>query len=635
MPVLLALFGPKRGLRVPLAGRLIVGRGATADLQLVDRKVSREHCLIDATGARAMIEDLGSQNGTCVNGEVIGRATPIAEGDEIMVGDTLLMVAGDQIEVANARYGTGTLLVSPQGRASTALNLGPPLPAQSARDGTRGLGVLAARLAAAADEEDAASAVLDAVESELAPTGATLLLRVWQGQGGAGKERVVALGTRGDGALVSISRTLLERAATSQRGVLVEDAMDSRELRGVRSVVLHSLRSVMVVPWGARGDGPQAEGARGFLHVDRDPERPFTSADLVWLEAVGHLVTLRLGERAQPAPAAIAEGPVGASPLFVSALGLATAAARVDSTVLLLGETGTGKEEVARLIHRRSFRSRGPFVAVNCGALPEDQAERELFGHERGAFPGATTTRLGACEAADGGTLFLEEVGDLSSSLQVKLMRVLQERAVVRVGGSLPRQVDVRIVAATHRDLADDVKERLFREDLLARISVLAITLPPLRDRRDDVPLLARVLLERSAGRLGLRSPGLTPDAEVALEAWEYPGNVRELSTVLERILVLRDPRDPGPIDRDDVMAGLGRAMRPPASAKAASQDGHEGKLADAAARLEKEKVEAALRRAHGVKSHAARILGISRFALDKKIADLDIDIWGREAGDT
>ncbi len=632
MLALLALFGPKQGLRIPLAGSLTLGRGATVDLQLVDGKVSREHCRIDATGARAMIEDLGSQNGTYVNGEAISRPTPVAEGDEIMVGDTLLLVAGDQIEVANARYGAGTLLVSAQGRASTAANPGPPLPGQTGRDGMRGLGALAARLATAGNEEDAAEAVLDAIESELAPKRATLLLRVWQGQT---KERVVALATRGEGAVVSISRTLLERAATSQRGVLVEDAMDSRELRGVRSVVLHSLRSVMVVPWGPRGDGLHGEAPRGFVHVDRAPERPFTSSDLVWLEAVGHLVTLRLGERPGPAAAATSEGPVGASPAFVAALSLATSAARVDSTVLLLGETGTGKEEIARLIHSRSPRNRGPFVAINCGAVAESLAESELFGHEKGAFTGATSTRLGAFECADGGTLFLDEIGDLSPALQVKLLRVLQERAVVRVGASLPRQVDVRIVAATHRDLADDLKERLFREDLYFRINVLAITLPPLRDRRDDIPLLARVLLERIAGRLGLRSPGLTPEAEAALATWEYPGNVRELANVLERILVLRDPRDPGPIDRDDVLAGIGRPMRAPASPAATSnQDVHEGKLADAVARLEKGKVEAALRRARGVKSHAARILGISRPTLDKKIADFAIDIWAKDAGD-
>ncbi len=640
MLALLALFGPKQGLRIPLAGRLTLGRGADADLRLEDGKVSREHSRIDATSVRAMIEDLGSQNGTYVNGERISRPTPLAEGDEIMLGDTLLLVAGDPIEVANARYGAGTLLVSPRGRASTALNPGSPLPEQAGRDGTRGIGALAARLAAAGSEEEVAAAVLDAIEGELAPKRATLLLRVWQGQA---KERVVALATRGEGGVFSVSRTLLERAATSQRGILVEDSTDSRELRGVRSVVLHDLRSVLVVPWGPRGDGVHGEGPRGFIHVDRGPERPFVSSDLAWLEAVGHLVTLRLGERPGPAPAATVatmatmatmEGPVGASPAFVAALGLATSAARVDSTVLLLGEPGTGKEDIARLIHTRSARHRGPFVAVHCGAMAETLVESELLGHEKCASSGVAVTRLGAFEAADGGTLFLDEIGDLSPALQTKLLRVLRERAVVRVGAGLSRQVDVRIVAATHRDLAHDVNDGLFREDLFLRLGVLAITLPPLRDRRDDIPLLARVLVDRIAARLGRRSPGLTADAETALAAWEYPGNVPELVNVLERVLVLRDPRDPGAIDRDDVLAGLGRPMRPLAGpAVSSGQDAHEGKLANAMERLEKGKVEAALRRARGVKSHAARILGISRPALDKKIADLNVDLWAKETG--
>jgi transcriptional regulator with PAS, ATPase and Fis domain len=448
-----------------------------------------------------------------------------------------------------------------------------------------------------------------------------LLLRLWKSDG-ASKERVVALATRGQEAVVSISRTLFERAATARRGVLVEDALGSRELRGERSVASHSLRSVMVVPWGCGEDSP-----RGFLHVDREPEHPFTLPDLAWLEAVGHLTSLRLGERPQQAAGNGIEGPVGASPAFVSALTLATAAARTGSTVLLLGETGTEKEEVARLIHSRSRQSRGPFVAVNCGAFAENLAESELFGHEKGALGGATDTKLGAFESADGGTLFLDEVGDLSAALQVKLLRVLQERAVVRVGGNVARQVDVRIIAATHRDLVADIGARLFREDLYARLNVVSLALPSLRERREDIVLLARVLLDRTAARLGLRSPGLAPDAEAALSAWEFPGNVRELANVIERILVLRDPRDPRSIDRDDVLAALGVAMRTPSPVPVGGDD----RLSDAVARVEKQNIEAALRRARGVRSHAARLLGISRPTLDRKISALGIDLWAKD----
>jgi DNA-binding NtrC family response regulator len=232
---------------------------------------------------------------------------------------------------------------------------------------------------------------------------------------------------------------------------------------------------------------------------------------------------------------------------------------------------------------------------------------------------------LGAFESADGGTLFLDEIGDLAPALQVTLLRVLQERAVVRVGASLPRQIDVRVIAATHRDLDEKVQAGLFREDLFFRLNVLSINLPALRERRDDIPLLARTLLERIASRLGLRNPQLSAAAEAALGEWDYPGNVRELGNILERILVMRDPRDSDAIDRDDVWAALGHALRPAAGWDAGRPDEN---LADAVARIEKTNIEAALRRARGVKSHAARLLGISRPTLDKKIADLGIDIW-------
>jgi Transcriptional regulator containing PAS, AAA-type ATPase, and DNA-binding domains len=621
MPALLALFGPKQGLRIPLQGRLTVGRGATADVQLVDGKVSREHCRIDATQARACIEDLGSQNGTFVNGTAIGEPTFLDEGDQIAIGDTLLLVAGDEGDVCNSRYGEGTVVVAADVRAHTAAHAGPPAPATIA--GVPSLCQLASRLASTKSEEEAASVVLDAVETALKPRRATLLLRTSRSDGKQERERIVPLATRGKEMVISISHTLLELATASGHGVLVEDAMASHELRGARSVVEHGLRSVMVVPWGR-----QAAAPRGFLHVDRDPEQPFSSADLVWLETVGHLVTLRLADHSPNPTVVETAGPVGASPAFVAAVRLAMAAARVDSTVVLLGETGTGKEEIARLIHANSRRTHGPFIAVNCGAIAENLAESELFGHEKGAFTGATATRLGAFESADGGTLFLDEIGDLAPALQVTLLRVLQERAVVRVGASLPRQVDVRTIAATHCDLTEKIQAGLFREDLFFRLNVLSINLPSLRERQDDIPLLARTLLERIASRLGLRNPQLSPAAEAALAEWDYPGNVRELGNILERILVMRDPHEPGPIDRDDVRAALGHGLRPAAGRDAGRPDEN---LADAVARTEKTNIEAALRRARGVKSHAARLLGISRPTLDKKIADLGIDIWAND----
>jgi DNA-binding NtrC family response regulator len=593
---------------VPLDRPLVVGRAAGADLQVVDGKVSREHCRIQV-GSQIVVEDLGSQNGTFVNGVVISQPTPVCEGDEIGVGDTLFMVAGDNVDVAQARYGDGTLLVAPPTQiASRPAAVAPASPLQ-------GLGDVAARLLAAPSEEEAAAVVLNAIEAELQPRRASLLVRV----NGPRGWRIVPLATRGDEALASVSRTLLGLCEDSRRGVLVEDASDHRELRGARSVVLHSLRSVMVAPWGQVDGGP-----RGYVHVDRDADRPFTPAHLAWLETLAGMTALRLDSRT-PAPPA-ASVPVGTSPAFREALRLAEAAARVDSTVLLLGESGTGKEELARFIHARSRRAAGPFVAVNCGAIAEALAESELYGHEKGAFTGAVATRLGAFETADGGTLLLDEIGDLPASLQVKLLRVLQERVVVRVGSTVARPVDVRLLAATHRSLPEEVKAGRLREDLYFRLDVLSIPLPPLRQRREDIPLLACALLERTAARLGLRAPEFSPAALAALGAWDFPGNVRELGNVLERVLVLRDAHDPGPVDADDVQAALGRDLRAPTVAGV--EVNLDGTLGEAVARLEKASIEAALRRARGVKSHAAKLLGISRPTLDKKIAELNIDIW-------
>jgi two-component system, NtrC family, response regulator HydG len=286
--------------------------------------------------------------------------------------------------------------------------------------------------------------------------------------------------------------------------------------------------------------------------------------------------------------------------------------ASTDATVLVLGESGTGKELVARAIHDAGPRRDRPFVAVSCAAIPEGLLESELFGHERGAFTGAIKRKLGRFELADGGTLFLDEVGELPPSIQVKLLRVLQERRIERVGAESSLEVDVRLVSATNRDLARMVAEGRFREDLYYRLNVVPVRLPPLRERPGDVEELAQVFLARAAPRLGRRVRGFSPAALELLRRHLWPGNVRELQNLVEQALVFAE----GPeVRAEDLPEGL----RQPSAAAAPPPTG-DRPLPDVLDDLEKQLVVSAMEKARGVKAEAARLLGIKPSALYYKL---------------
>jgi DNA-binding NtrC family response regulator len=284
--------------------------------------------------------------------------------------------------------------------------------------------------------------------------------------------------------------------------------------------------------------------------------------------------------------------------------------ATADTSVVIHGESGTGKELLARYIHQCSRRADGPFVAFNCGALSEDLAASELFGHEKGAFTGAQTRKIGLFEAAHGGTLFLDEVAELPASIQVKLLRVLQEREVLRVGAVEPVAIDVRVLAASNRDLQEAVDEGRMRHDLYFRLSVVTLSLPPLRERRDDIPLLAYYLLRKFAVSMDRPVKDITPEAMQRLVEYDFPGNVRELSNFIERGVALAHGEE---LDVEHLPQHLGRltvrVFKPAiAAAPATLQE------------QEREHILNALERAGGNRTEAARMLGIDRVSLWRKL---------------
>jgi two-component system response regulator PilR (NtrC family) len=321
-----------------------------------------------------------------------------------------------------------------------------------------------------------------------------------------------------------------------------------------------------------------------------------------------------------PAPLPIA---LGSSPQMQAVMDLVRQVAPTRTNVLITGESGTGKELVARATHALSDRRDKPFVAVNCGAIPENLLESELFGHVRGSFTGAIANKMGLFEVADGGTLFLDEIGEMALPLQVKVLRAIQQRTFKRVGGTSDIRVDVRIVCATNRNLAEEVKAGRFREDLFYRLNVIEIALPPLRERRQDIPQLAQFFVERYAAQLGRTLEGLEADVLRALQRYDFPGNVRELENLIERAATLcRGTR----IGLDCLPAVIPDSAVRPGGAGAAEVPAQGSDLDRMLADYERSLIAVALRRSDGVKKRAAELLGVSFRSLRYRLQRLGME---------
>ena len=347
---------------------------------------------------------------------------------------------------------------------------------------------------------------------------------------------------------VAASSSVVKKVLSSGESVLTIDAAADGRFEASSSIVAQKILSIICIPLKGQ------DVVRGALYLDSAKTRgKFTNDSLQFLTVFGNLATIALDNaqsyeklraendrlRVGAESAILFDGIVGQSKDWIAVLDLVRRVIDVDVSVLITGETGTGKELIARSIHAHGGRASKPFVAVNCSAIPEQLLESELFGYKKGAFTSATSDRIGLIEYAHGGTLFLDEIGQLAQPLQSKLLRVLQEREVRRVGDVENRKVDVRILAATNRDLQEEVRNGLFREDLFFRLNVVEIHLPPLRQRTEDIPLLANEFLRKAATNYKRDVKSISPQAMQLLLTHPWNGNVRELQNVIERAVVL------------------------------------------------------------------------------------------------
>ena len=391
-----------------------------------------------------------------------------------------------------------------------------------------------------------------------------------------------------------------------------------RLLASVRELAPDAVVLMMTAHWTR--DSDEWKHARE-LGAEALFEKPFRDVHLVTMQVRQLLESRRLRHENAVLRSTTVDhgfaGIIGRSTPMLDVFRLVETVCRTNSTILITGESGTGKELVAQAMHKQSLRRDKPFVAVNCGAMPENLLESELFGHVRGAFTGADSNKKGLVEVAEGGTVFLDEIGEMTPAMQVKFLRVLQERKFRRVGGTEETAANIRVIAATNRDLPTLVAEGKFREDLFYRLNVIPIRLPGLRERPGDVPLIAEHFLAKLSREMGKTLEGFAPEAMGALEAYQWPGNVRELENVVERAVALEQgPRIELSTLSDDIRAGRPAtplsAGRQSAGPVASLPEGGGFSLEQHLQDVEREHLERALKQAAGVQTHAAELLGLS-----------------------
>jgi transcriptional regulator with GAF, ATPase, and Fis domain len=626
-PRLATLSGPLGKSQFPFLEFLSIGRDSSNLVRLDDRSVSANHCCISRESGQFVLTDLESDSGTFVNGLPVKKRV-LEKGDQIAMGNSVFVFqledspvsASSQVELDDDAVASGEtqplrndelLYKNPESLAAM-----PP----SERLG-RALSALLKIGTAIGSIRDLESlqwqllgVIFDVIPAE---RGAILLVDR------NGDEIFSVVGwdrAQGPKCPVHVSRSLTRRVVREGAFVLENEAAGDRSV-GVSSAEAGKAgRSILCVPLIALG---QALGVI-YLHSGNQAAS-FTKEDLHSLAAIAGLAATaienareleRLGSenRQLRAEVILQHDMVGQSRRMREVYQFIERVAPSDSTVLIQGESGTGKELAARAIHNNSRRRDRPFVALNCAALTETLLESELFGHEKGAFTGAITQKKGLLEVADGGSLFLDEVGELPLTLQAKLLRVLQEREFVRVGGTRCIQLNVRFLAATNRDLQRAVREEKFRTDLYHRLNVISVTLPPLRERMEDIRPLAEHFASRFAQRCNRTVSGISPQARACLMQYDWPGNIRELENAMERAVVIGSSDCILPEDLPEALVEVA-----PSSASAPA------KYHDAIRNLKKQLILDAVEQSGGSFTEAAKILGVHANYLHRLVRNLDL----------
>jgi transcriptional regulator with GAF, ATPase, and Fis domain len=628
-PRLLVLSGPLKDSTIPLSeGEVTIGREASNAISITDPSVSRKHCLLSGQDGRFLVRDLDSRNGTLVNGSGVEEQW-LQHGDEIAAGDSSFLFllqdeqtapAAGRVEFEEALFTAETTVLHPR----DVVYLQPDrllreLPATSrvARN-LNALLKISRIVHAIRDLDELQGQLLDLI-FEIVPAGrGAILLADKEGQ--QFNSMFVRMRQAGQVPLVKVSRTIARQVLDQGVAILGSDVARSEELREVESLAASQVRSLLCVPL------TMFERVIGCIYLDSDSVGNRLHEEhlqlvtaiagisavalenarrLHWLEQENERLTVEISQE---------RSLVGDGPRMQEVYQFLKRAAPTDSTVLIEGESGTGKELAARALHRNSPRANKPFVAINCSAIPETLLESDLFGHERGAFTGAASLKRGRLEVADGGVVFLDEIGEMAPSLQVKLLRVLQEREFERVGGTHPIKVDIRIIAATNCNLEQAVRDGSFRQDLYYRLAVLKITMPALRDRREDIPMLVRHFVQKHAKRCKVKPRPISRDALAFLVNYDWPGNVRELENAIERALVLASS---DVILPEDLPESLLERPRMPEMTEASYHA--------AVKELKKRLIVDAVEQTHGSYADAARILGVHPNYLHRLIRNLEL----------